>query len=208
MNNIKNDRNRTIALAGVFLAADLVQRAARDGAVPQSELATCVHALLATDADSVEAVYGDLTALKPGLKVLVRQMGKPQDPELTRYAVAMLHHARVLSKQKRLMDAVRQGLDAAVRRTDHFEPTHENIIAGLAETYSQTISNIRPRIMVRGDETQLQRAEVAATVRTLLLAGIRSAILWQQCGGSRLGLLFQRRRMLREAWRLLGRQGV
>jgi high frequency lysogenization protein len=68
-------------------------------------------------------------------------------------------------------------------------------VASLAETYTQTISTLRPRIMVSGDPVRLADAAVADQVRALLLGAMRSAVLWRQCGGTRLGLLFGRRRM-------------
>ena len=42
----------------------------------------------------------------------------------------------------------------------------------------------------------MQQPEVANRVRTLLLAGIRSATLWRQVGGHRWQLLFQRKKLL------------
>jgi high frequency lysogenization protein len=40
-------------------------------------------------------------------------------------------------------------------------------------------------------------------VRALLLAGMRAAVLWHQCGGSRLKLIIQRRPLLECAKGLL-----
>ncbi|WP_243260442.1 DUF489 family protein, partial [Pseudomonas aeruginosa] len=43
----------------------------------------------------------------------------------------------------------------------------------------------------------------AARIRALLLAGIRSARLWRQLGGSRWQMVFSRRRLLNELYPLL-----
>jgi high frequency lysogenization protein len=51
--------------------------------------------------------------------------------------------------------------------------------------------------MVEGDPQQLTHAEVVNQVRTLLLTGIRSAMLWRQCGGKRYQILFGGNRLLR-----------
>jgi high frequency lysogenization protein len=40
-------------------------------------------------------------------------------------------------------------------------------------------------------------------VRTLLLAGLRSAVLWRQLGGGRFDLMFGRKKIMREAEALL-----
>ncbi|HLR87578.1 MAG TPA: DUF489 family protein, partial [Wenzhouxiangella sp.] len=45
--------------------------------------------------------------------------------------------------------------------------------------------------------------EKAAFVRAILLAGLRSAILWHQVGGRQWQLIFRRGKMLQEARSLL-----
>jgi high frequency lysogenization protein len=78
-------------------------------------------------------------------------------------------------------------------------------LANLAGCYSETISTLSPRIVVLGEHGHLSNPDVANTVRALLLAAIRSAVLWRQCGGNRLQLLFGRRKLIAEAQRLLSR---
>ena len=75
--------------------------------------------------------------------------------------------------------------------------TFVNILAGLADIYSTTISTLSPRIMVRGEPLHLQNPENINRIRALLLAGIRSAMLWRQCGGRRLQILLGRKRLWR-----------
>ncbi|HEY0634804.1 MAG TPA: DUF489 family protein, partial [Gammaproteobacteria bacterium] len=72
-----------------------------------------------------------------------------------------------------------------------------------AETYLKSVSLLTPRIMVKGENNHLTEQANADKVRTLLLAGIRSAVLWSQSAGSRWQLLFRRRAYLDEARRLL-----
>jgi high frequency lysogenization protein len=50
--------------------------------------------------------------------------------------------------------------------------------------------------MVKGEPTRLTETGVANQIRALLLAAMRSAVLWRQCGGTRLGLLLGGRRKL------------
>lgn len=49
----------------------------------------------------------------------------------------------------------------------------------------------------------LQDSRNADKVRALLLAGIRSAMLWRQLGGRRWQLLFSRRKLLDQLYPLL-----
>ena len=94
-------------------------------------------------------------------------------------------------------------IEDAAGKLDLYEPTHRNQIAAMADIYKQTISCISPRIMVKGKPLHLQNPDTQNRIRALLLAGIRSAILWKQLGGKRLQLLFARKRILAEAEKLL-----
>ena len=65
-----------------------------------------------------------------------------------------------------------------------------------------TVSTLQPRVMVNGDPARLADGAIANQIRALLLAGMRSAVLWRQCGGTRLGLLFGRRKLATLARRI------
>ena len=80
-----------------------------------------------------------------------------------------------------------------------FDKEHENITAALADLYTRTISDIGPKIMIQGEQTHLANPKNAAKIRTLLLAGIRAALLWRQAGGNRWKLLLERRKLQRQA---------
>ena len=57
--------------------------------------------------------------------------------------------------------------------------------------------------MVNGEHGHLSNPAIAAKVRAALFAGIRSALLWHQLGGSRWHLLFSRKKIADEAARIL-----
>jgi len=80
---------------------------------------------------------------------------------------------------------------------------HENVLANLGEVYQNTISTLQPRIMVNGEQEYLSRPEIANKIRACLLAGVRSAILWRQCGGTRWKFLFYRKKIQAELQVLL-----
>ena len=73
-------------------------------------------------------------------------------------------------------------------------------ISGL---YSETISHIAPRIVVNGKPQYLKNERTTDWIRTLLLAGLRSAMLWNQLGGGRFELMFGRKKIMQEAESLL-----
>ncbi len=194
-----SDRDRGIALAGVFQAAHLVSRVARRGLAEASTLEASLASVLALDADSVEAVFGGAVGVSDGLRVMRQQLGPGtggRDLEVTRYVVGILHLERKLSRRPELLRRIREGVQALGAGGQPAAAADPETIERLAEIYLATVSTLGPRIMVRGEPTLLARPDNANRIRALLLAGIRAAVLWRQCGGSRLGLLLGRGRML------------
>ena len=57
--------------------------------------------------------------------------------------------------------------------------------------------------MVNGKPQYLKNERTVDWVRTLLMAGLRSATLWNQLGGGRFELMFGRKKIIREAESLL-----
>ncbi len=203
--NPSPDRDRVLALAGIFQACSLVKQVAYRGLADNAPYTASIESILAVDAENVEAVYGDLAGLAHGLTALQREISRraqARDAEVIRYAVNLLHLERKLVKRPKLMASLRQGIETASSQAKHFHSTHPNVIANLADLYVRTVSTLSPRIMVKGEPSVLGNPENAARVRALLLAGIRSTVLWRQRGGNRLNLLLHRRRILETAKRL------
>ena len=73
----------------------------------------------------------------------------------------------------------------------------------IAALYTQTISTLTPRIVVNGRPQHLQVERTVNWIRTLLFAGLRSAVLWRQLGGGRFSMMFGRKKMLEQAQSLL-----
>ena len=203
----KNIDNRTIALSALFQCVEGVRQLAHEGKVNQELFHTCLHSISNENNETIQDVYGDITQLKTGFKVLLYQLGtgqmtpdgKTKNMEVTRYAINLLHLEKKLSTQPDLFQVLLAGIEDVQRQRVHFDATDETIINRLADIYSETISKLGPRIMVKGDQGHLGRKETAAKIRALLLAGIRAALLWRQAGGSRWKLLLERGKMQRRA---------
>jgi high frequency lysogenization protein len=199
-------REHAMALGGLFQAVSLVQQVAREGNADSEPFASSIASVLRVDADNTDAVYGGDTQLTRGLQTLCRQLGRDksrQDAELMRYAVSLMFLERQLVRSSKLMDRLRQGIDTASAQSEHFPITHENVLARLADTYASTVSQLQPRIMVQGKPEYLNTPANANRIRALLLAGMRSAVLWRQLGGNRLRLLWTRKNIVRCAEGLL-----
>jgi len=195
-----------MALAGLFQAVSLVQQVARDGAAESEAFDSSITSILRVDADSTDAVYGGHEQLRRGLQILCRQLGREkslQDAELMRYAVSLLFLERQLVRNQGMLDKVRSGVDTATQQSEHYSVSHDNVLARLADTYASTVSQLQPRIMVQGKPEYLNTPANANRIRALLLAGMRSAVLWRQLGGNRLRLLWTRKGIVRYAQALL-----
>ena len=205
------NRDKTLALAGIFQAARLVQQVARSGMVDQEVFAASIKTIFRMDAASPEDVYGGVQNLISGCKTILNQLGagdpgnadKSKDIEVTKYAISIMILERKLMKEPELLNKITAGIEKAQAQTEHFSVTHDNVIASLANIYSETISTLRPRVMVNGEHNHLSNPDNANKIRALLLAAIRSAVLWDQCGGSRWQIMFKRKQFTDEAKNIL-----
>ena len=197
-----NFQSRTLALAGVFRAAALANILANEGTISEESLEISVKSIFETDPDDVVEVFGNTTNLSIGFETLLYQLGKDsknRNIDIARYVVSMLFLERRLMKNPQMLETLSTGVDLATRQSEHFSTAHENVIANLADLYSRTISELGPRIMVNGEQHFLTSTAISNKIRTVLLAGIRSAVLWQQLGGRRWHIIFQRNKYIQES---------
>mgnify|MGYP006191914911 FL=1 len=198
--------NQIIALAGICQALKLVQQVARSSSVEPSDMTLMLNSIAIINAEEPIQIYGGaLTGLEAGLKLIVDQLGdKPQkDVELTRYIVGALALERRLNKTPTHLKKLGDKLQHLQRQLQHFSITDDNMIANLADIYSDCISSLGGRIQIYGQPELLKQTSVQHKVRALLLAAIRSAVLWRQAGGSRIHFIFKRRKLVAEAKQLL-----
>jgi high frequency lysogenization protein len=199
-------RELTLALAGVFQAASLVKQIATTGMANSAVIESSLETLFKFDAGSVEDVYGGVAGVGAGIRELNRQLNSnrgDRDTEITRYVISMLTLEKKLSANKAMLDQIAKTLENIKSGLDYFSLMHENTILKIGQLYKDTVSNLNPRIIVSGEQTHLGNENNASRIRALLLAGLRSAILWRQCGGSRLTILFNRKSYEHESKLLL-----
>lgn len=200
---------QTIALAGIAQATYLVQQLATTGKADKDAMQTSLGSLLAMDPDNPADIYGGLTGVKLGLEQLQIQFKTHSipNPEIARYAASLVFLEADFSTNQAMLKTVRDKLKVAEAQSEHFGLMHENVIANLADIYHRTISTMTPRIMVNGDQTYLSSPIVVNKIRALLLSGIRSVMLWRQCGGSRWRFILFRQKMRTEIEFLLSELG-
>lgn len=206
------DRNRTIALAALFQSIDAVNQIAAKGAVSDEQFKTSINSIVTQNSETIEDIYGGLENLEKGFKILMFQLGSgrntpsgdTKDLETTRYGINLLYLEKKLSRNEEIFKKLLDGIAAVQKKLEFFDDiAHESVIAKLADVYTETISKVGPKIMVKGKPDELSKPENAAKIRALLLAGIRASLLWRQAGGTRWKLLFGRGKMQKEANNLL-----
>lgn len=198
--------NNTIALAGIFQASELVRQIARQGMLDQAPFEASIQSVLKINADSIMDVYGGLGGIKTGLQVLCQQLGNEtkRNIEVMQYVLGVVFLERKLAKRQDMLAKIRIGIETAVAETEIYAATHPQVVEQLANLYTQTLSTFDYRIKVSGEQRFLENPHNADKIRALLLAGIRSAVLWRQKGGKRLQFIFSRAKILRTAQNLLG----
>jgi len=199
--------DQTLALAGIYQAASLVKQIANQGKANNAQIETSLETLFRFDANTVEEIYGSVAGVSHGLKVLCQHLKDKtsRDIEITKYVVSLIMLESKLSKNSDMLDEIDKRLKSIESQFEFFPLNHENTYAKLGELYKDTISTLGPKIIVSGEQPHLSNERNASKVRALLLAGIRSAVLWRQCGGSRWQFLFGRQAYIDECEKILAR---
>jgi len=199
------DRDKTLALAGIYQSATLARQLARRGYADEAPLRASVRSILVVDAVNTVSVFGGVEGLRLGLLAISRQSGSAGDLEVTKYVVALCQLARRFYRTPELVNAVSQDL-AAIQEdvaVDRGGDMSSDVYERFADLYKANLSHLKPRIIVQGEQGHLSNTLVVAQIRTCLLAGVRAGVLFMQLGGSRWQILLQRRRFMDDATRLL-----
>ncbi|AKC88453.1 high frequency lysogenization protein HflD [Pseudoxanthomonas suwonensis] len=186
--------DRVLALAGLAQALQQVRRIAETGQSETDAAQPVLDSVFRIDADSTEQIYGGRRALEPGLRALADYLSnRGNDPLLPRLALATVQLERRFSSESNTLAAVANGIASIAPQAEAQGSAHPDVLAALGGLYADTISHLRPRIMVQGNPHYLGQPGVVSEIRALLLAAVRSAMLWRQLGGSQWQFLLARR---------------
>lgn len=188
--------DRVLALAGLLQALAQVRRIADTGQSETASAQVALDSVFRIDAATTEAVYGDASSLNSGLRLLRNYLANTErDETLAKLGLSVLQLERRFQSSATIVHKVQTGISALSAPAERLGSTHPDVIAGLGSLYADTVSTLRPRVMVQGNPHYLGQAGVVAEVRALLLAALRSAVLWRQSGGSLWDFAFRRRDM-------------
>lgn len=206
-NNEKKNVERSLALAGVFQSAALVRDLARTGKTEKLAFDTSIQSIYTIDVSTVEQVYGgSISGLHLGLQKLVNLLTYTkikQDRELTRYLIGLMHLERKLIRSPETKKNLSRRIKHAISQANYFAASPQLIINSLADIYVTTLGALPFRLHVVGQSKYLMHAETVSKIRAALLAGVRSAVLWRQLGGSRWQLFLMRHKLISIGKKLL-----
>jgi high frequency lysogenization protein len=194
-------QQQVIALAGLFQAMGLVDNIAQTGSCDEALLEISLNSLFQTNPASTLNVFGDLKNLQSGLEAVHGLLAKAEAGNrvsTVRYALAIIQLERKLQKNIDMLATLGKRLERAENQVQHFGLLHENIFSSIASIYMDTISTFQLRVQIGGQERFLTIEINAAKIRSLLLSGIRAAMLWRQLGGHRWHFIFKRKALAKE----------
>jgi len=201
-------QDQTLALASMMQSAVLINQLANGESINQAAYDCSLDSLFTLKAQSTEDIFGYGDGLINGLKTLKSYMtgdsGAP-DRQIAYYVLSMIKLEAKMMKDHDLVETIQSGFETIQQQASDFDLSQSAKAHKVDGLYQNTISNIKPRIIVQGDQAHLSHSDTTSKVRTLLFAGIRAAVLWRQKGGSRLKLLFSRKKYIEQAELLLER---
>lgn len=208
MSSLSTIENQTLALAGIFQSVHLCKSLATSGTCDKDILASTLRSILTLNTERVVDAYGgSVRNVSTGLAVLKSQFGgnnESRDLDLARYALALIQLGSNILKNEEAVEQLRIGISRA--QSIDLSVVDPEMISNLANLYRSSISQLSPRIMVSGNPDFLNDNAIASQIRASLLGGLRSVVLWRQCGGSRLKLVLNRSQYIKHADAFLNRQ--
>ena len=205
---MKIHREAVLALAGIFQAATLIETLATSGTLPESSFHASIHSLFELDPRAVSDIFPHLSDMALGINSLIKHfshhISASSPPHILQYVVGISHLERQFISKQHIVNDLRQRLTHIKSQAEYFSPTHENVIAALSTAYRATLGQLPYRIQITGKSCYLEPAQTFLQIRALLLAGVRSAVLWRQYGGSRMMLVLKRKQIVHIAkqWQL------
>ena len=191
--------DRMLALAGLAQALKQVRQIAETGQADSAVLQTALDSVFRIDATSPTEIYGDARAVAPGMQLLFDYFaneGDARDALLPRLALSVMQLERRFVREGATASKVQEGLLALSPTAERLGSTHPEVLASLGTLYADTVSHLRPRVMVQGNPHYLGQAAIVSEIRAVLLAALRSAVLWRQLGGSLWDFALRRRALV------------
>lgn len=200
--NLNRSDERALAFAGLLQACHLVTGLARTGMVSQDSLVGSLESVFVTNPETTLDVYATGNGVRTGLRLIMEIIGDlnfSEHGDTIRYVLAVI----ALEKRLRLNPEVLQAIGAGIsniqehRIAQGLSVADEACVNRLSELYEETAGRSEPRIRVQGQQKHLTNRANQARIRALLMAALRSAVLWRQLDGRLSQCVLGRGKLLR-----------
>ena len=194
--------DRALALGGLLQASYLVTGIARTGLVGQDSLRGSLETIFVTNPESTFDVYRTGDGVRTGLRLIQEILGDGEvatHGDTIRYALAVLGLEKKTRKMPEMMRSIGAGISGVLeyRNLHELGAADDAVIERLSRLYEQTAGTVEPRIRIMGLQRHLQNTLNTQRIRALLLAALRSAVLWQQLDGRLSQLVLGRRKLVK-----------
>lgn len=189
-------KNETISLGAIYQACNEIKKIAWQGEINKTIIHPLIYSVYQTVSNDIDDIYINTKYLNTGLDFLRKQLigdAFSRDGEVIRYFTAISILVKNMNKKTNLMLELRDELHQ--NKLSVNQDNLEDHARFLSTLYLKTISTVEPRIIVNGDNKFLKENENASMIRALLLSAIRSYILWEQSGGSKLRIFIFKKRI-------------
>ena len=193
---------RALALAGIVQPCHLVSGIARSGMIAEDSLTGCLESIFVTNPENTLDVYRSGDGVRTGLRLLheiIGEMNFGQHGDTIQYALALIALERKLQQRPELLRQIGAGIEAIQEHINinTLAISSEDVVERLSRLYEETAGTLEPRIRIHGLQKLLQNSANTCRIRALLLAGLRSAVLWRQLDGSKSQWVLGRGKLLR-----------
>ncbi|MBL6688819.1 MAG: DUF489 family protein [Pseudomonadales bacterium] len=204
--NLNRSDERALAFAGLLQACHLVTGLARTGMISQDSLVGSLESVFVTNPETTLDVYATGNGVRTGLRLIMEIIGDlnfSEHGDTIRYVLAVI----ALEKRLRLNPEVLQAIGAGIsniqehRIVQGLSVADEACVNRLSELYEGTAGRSEPRIRVQGQQKHLTNRANQARIRALLMAALRSAVLWRQLDGRLSQCVLGRGKLLKSTYR-------
>ncbi|NVK30516.1 MAG: DUF489 family protein [Gammaproteobacteria bacterium] len=187
-----------LSLGACALCVEQAHRVANSGVYDTSLADTLLNSVLEQTPSSLSVLYDDR----------VEQFGKRllknlfMEPDGRTKAIAaplmqMLQVSKVVAQRSTVNGPLGNAISTLAAELTEVEEFDQPVIyQSYAKIYSDHVSGLKPRVMIQGKQQHLQSEENVQKIRTLLLCGLRAAVVWRQYGGRRWDLFLKRSRIV------------
>ncbi len=187
-----------LSLAAIFQSAALAKSLATTGRCDPNCLAASIRSVLVTNADQFDDIFTGPADLSIGLLAITDLMSSgsaqvtgQKNLDLVRYTTGLMSLERKYQRRPDLQQLLGDGLEALQVHQHTLGVAEPPMIKRLGQLYVETLSIIKPPIMVAGHPTYLQQEQLVCGIRSALLCGVRAACLWRSEGGNMWRLVLQ-----------------